>query len=220
MHLRCGAVYIVKCRNVGILWRDIRYALRALRKAPTFTAIAVLALGLGIGANTAIFSIADALLLKPIALPDMEHLLVILEQAPGQTGEDATGVSPAGFRDWQQQSKVLEGLTAYEWRSTSLTGEGIPESVQAYMVEPNFFSLCGAAPMLGRTFLPEENKPGNDGVVVLSAGLWKTTIRRRSSCGRPNDSRGRKTCGCDRSYAAVIPISAGHGFVDATCTER
>jgi putative ABC transport system permease protein len=159
--------------HVGILWRDIRYALRALGKAPTFTAIAVLALGLGIGANTAIFSVADAFLLKPLPLPDMQHLLVILEQAPGQVGDDASGVSGPTFRDWQHQTNVLQGLTAYEWRSTSLTGEGIPENAQAYMVEPSFFSLCGAAPLLGRTFLPEEAKPGSDGVVVLSAGLWE-----------------------------------------------
>ena len=158
---------------MGILWRDIRYALRALGKAPTFTAIAVIALGLGIGANTAIFSVADAFLLKPLPLPDMQHLLVILEQAPGQTGDDATGVSGPVFRDWQHQSNVLRDSTAYEWRSTSLTGEGVPESAQAYMVEPNFFSLCGATPMLGRTFRPEETKPGSDGVVVLSAGLWE-----------------------------------------------
>ena len=168
----CGR-YIVKCRNVGILWRDIRYALRALRKVPTFTAIAILALGLGIGANTAIFSVADAFLLKPLPLPDMQHLVVILEQSPGQTADEATGVSGPVFRDWQRQSKVLESLTAYEWRGTSLTGEGIPESAQAWMVEPNFFSLCGAEPLLGRTFLPEESKPGSDGVVVLSAGLWE-----------------------------------------------
>jgi putative ABC transport system permease protein len=158
---------------VGILWRDIRFALRALRKAPTFTAIAVLALALGIGANTAIFSVADAFLLKPLPLPDVQHLLVILEQAPGQTGDDAMGVSGPVLRDWQHQSKVLQDITAYEWRSTSLTGEGNPESAQAYMVEPNFFSICGATPLLGRTFLPEESKPGDDGVVVLSAGLWK-----------------------------------------------
>jgi putative ABC transport system permease protein len=158
---------------VGILWRDIRYALRALRKAPTFTAIAVLALALGIGANTAIFSVADAFLLKPLPLPDVQHLLVILEQAPGQIGDDSTGVSGPVFRDWQHQLQVLQDLTAYEWRSTSLTGEGIPESAQAYMVEPNFFSICGATPLLGRTFLPEESKPGSDGVVVLSAGLWE-----------------------------------------------
>jgi putative ABC transport system permease protein len=158
---------------VGILWRDIRYALRALRKAPTFTAIAILALALGIGANTAIFSVADAFLLKPLPLPDVQHLLVVLEQAPGQVGEDGTGVSGPVFRDWQHQSQVLQDLTAYEWRSTSLTGEGIPESAQAYMVEPNFFSLCGATPLLGRTFLPEESKIGSDGVVILSAGLWE-----------------------------------------------
>jgi putative ABC transport system permease protein len=158
---------------VGILSRDIRFGLRALRKAPAFTAIAVLALGLGIGANTAIFSVADAFLLKPLPLPDMQHLLVILEQAPGQTGDDAGGVSGPTFKDWQHQSKVLQDMTAYEWRSTSLTGEGLPESAQAYMVEPNFFSLCGAQPLLGRTFLPEEATPGNDGVVILSAGLWE-----------------------------------------------
>jgi putative ABC transport system permease protein len=158
---------------VGILWRDIRYALRALRKAPTFTAIAILALALGIGANTAIFSVADAFLLKPLPLPDVQHLLVILEQAPGQVGDDASGVSGPVLRDWQHQSKVLQDVTAYEWRSTSLTGEGTPESAQAYMVEPNFFSLCGATPLFGRAFLPEEEKPGSDGVVVLSAGLWE-----------------------------------------------
>ena len=155
---------------MGILWRDIRYALRALRKAPTFTAIATFRAGsLGIGANTAIFSVADAFLLKPLPLPDVQHLLVILEQAPGQTGDDATGVSGPVLRDWQHQSKVLQDLTAYEWRSTSLTGEGTPESAQAYMVEPNFFSICGATPMFGRTFLPEESKPGSDGVVCPSA---------------------------------------------------
>jgi putative ABC transport system permease protein len=103
----------------------------------------------------------------------MQHLLVILEQAPGQTGDDASGVSGPVFRDWQHRSNVLRDLTAYEWRATSLTGEGIPESAQAYMVEPNFFELCGAKPLLGRTFLPEETKPGSDAVVVLSAGLWE-----------------------------------------------
>jgi putative ABC transport system permease protein len=158
---------------VGTLWRDIRYALRALRKAPTFTTIAILALALGIGANTAIFSVADAFLLKPLPLPDVQHLLVILEQAPGQTGDDATGVSGPVLKDWQHQSKVLQDVTAFEWRSTSLTGEGTPENAQAYLVEPNFFSLCGAAPLIGRTFHPEESKPGNDGVVVLSSGLWE-----------------------------------------------
>jgi predicted permease len=167
--------------QVGILFRDIRFGLRALRKAPAFTAIAVLALGLGIGANTAIFSVADAFLLKPLPLPDMQHLLVILEQAPGQTGDDASGVSGPTFKDWQHQSKVLRDMTAYEWRSTSLTGEGLPESALGYMVEPSFFSLCGAQPLLGRTFLPEESTPGNDGVVILSAGLWE-----RRYAGDPN----------------------------------
>ncbi len=155
------------------LWRDIRYGLRALRKAPAFTAIAVIALGLGIGANTAIFSVADAFLLKPLPLPDMDHLVVMLEQAPGQTGEDATGVAPANFLDWRRQSKTMQDMTIWQWDSVNLTGEGLPEKAQGYEVLPNFFSMSGVQPLMGRTFSPEESHPGNDGVVVLSQGLWE-----------------------------------------------
>jgi putative ABC transport system permease protein len=154
------------------LLRDLRYGLRALRKAPAFTAVAILALGLGIGANTAIFSIADAFLLKPINLPGMEHLVVLLEQSPGETGEQVSAVSPADFTDWQQQSKTLESLTAWMWDSVNITGEGAPERVDDYRVMANFFSLCGSRPMLGRTFVADENQPGSDNVVVLSYGLW------------------------------------------------
>jgi len=158
---------------VEILLRDIRFGIRALRKAPAFTAIAVLALGLGIGANTAIFSVADAFLLKPLPLPDMDHLVVMLEQAPGQTGEDVTGVAPANFLDWLQQSKTMQDMTLWQWDSVNLTGEGLPEKAQGYLVMANFFSLCGVQPVIGRTFTPGEDKQGNDGEVVLSYGLWK-----------------------------------------------
>jgi putative ABC transport system permease protein len=158
---------------VEILLRDLRFGIRALRKAPAFTAIAVLALGLGIGANTAIFSVADAFLLKPLPLPDMDHLVVMLEQAPGQNGDDATGVAPANFADWRSQSKTVQDMTAWEWDSVNLTGEGLPEKAQGYEVLPNFFSLTGAQPLLGRTFTADEGKPGNDGEVVLSYGLWE-----------------------------------------------
>jgi putative ABC transport system permease protein len=159
--------------SVELLWLDIRYGLRALRKAPAFTAIAILALGLGIGADTAIFSIADAFLLKPLPLPDMDHLVVMMEQAPGQTGDDETGVSPANFLDWRRQTKTLQDVTIWLWDSVNLTGEGVPEKAQGYQVLPDFFSMTGVTPMLGRTFLPEESQQGNDGVVVLSYGLWE-----------------------------------------------
>jgi predicted permease len=157
---------------VESLLRDVRYGLRALRKSPAFTAVAILALGLGIGANAAIFSVADAFLLKPLPLPDMDHLVVVMEQAPGQSGNDYSGVSPANFLDWRQQSKTLRDMTIWYWDSVNLTGEGVPEKAQGYQVLPNFFTLTSAQPMLGRVFTPEESQPGNDGVVILSHDLW------------------------------------------------
>ncbi len=154
------------------LWQDVRFGLRALRKSPGFAAVAVLALGLGIGASTAIFSVADALLLKPISLPDPDHLVILMEQAPGQSGNDATGVSPANFLDWKSQSNTLDDMTLWWWDSVNLTGTGMPEKVQGFAVASNFFSIGGAQPFLGRTFLPEDGHQGHGDVVILSHGLW------------------------------------------------
>ena len=152
-------------------WRDVVVGLRGLRKSPGFTAIAVLVLALGIGANTAIFSIADAFLLKPVSLPDPAHLVVMLELAPGET-TFVSGDSPANFADWKQQAQSFDGMTAWIWNAVNLTGEGFPENVQGYKVAANFFSLCAAKPLLGRTFSDDEDQPGRDAVVVLSSGLW------------------------------------------------
>ncbi|MFZ0819666.1 MAG: ABC transporter permease [Candidatus Acidiferrales bacterium] len=157
---------------MGSLWNDIRFGLRALRKSPGYVAVALLALALGIGAGTAIFSVADALLLKPANLPDTEHLVIMLEQAPGQSGNDATGVSPANFLDWKNQTKTLDEMSLWLWDSVSLTGTGAPEKVQGYAVSSNFFSIGGATPFLGRTFLPADDQEGHTDVVVLSHGFW------------------------------------------------
>jgi putative ABC transport system permease protein len=157
---------------VGSLWQDIRFALRALRKSPGFAAIALLALALGIGAGTAIFSVADALLLKPISLPDPDHLVIMLEQAPGQAGNDATGVAPANFLDWKAQTKTLDEMSLWMWDSVSLTGTETPEKVQGYEVSSNFFSIGGAQAFLGRTFQPEDGQQGHTNVVILSNGFW------------------------------------------------
>ncbi len=154
------------------LWQDIRFGLRALRKSPGFAAIAILALALGIGAGTAIFSVADALLLKPINLPDPEHLVILIEQAPGQSGNDATGVSPANFLDWKNQSKTLDEMALWLWDSVSLTGTETPEKVQVFAVTSNFFSIGGTQALLGRTFLPADGKQGHEDVVILSHGFW------------------------------------------------
>jgi putative ABC transport system permease protein len=157
---------------VTSLWQDIRFGLRSLRKSPGFSAISVVALALGIGAGTAIFSVADALLLKPINLPDPEHLVIMLEQAPGQSGIDATGVAPANFLDWKTQSKTMDEMSLWMWDSVNLTGTDRPEKVQGYAVSSNFFSIGGAQPILGRTFLPEDGQQGHGDVVILSYGFW------------------------------------------------
>ncbi|HET9400674.1 MAG TPA: ABC transporter permease, partial [Candidatus Acidoferrales bacterium] len=155
------------------LWQDIRFGIRTLRKAPGFTAIAILALALGIGATTAIFSVADAFLFKPIHLPDPEHLVMVGELAPGQV-TDINSVAPANFRDWKEQATSFESIVPYSWDDLNLTSSGgLPEKVQGFQVGANFFTLCGVQPILGRTFVNGEDQPGHDGVVVLTQKLWE-----------------------------------------------
>ncbi len=158
---------------MGTLWQDIRFGWRTLAKSPGFTALAVVALALGIGANTAIFSIADAFLLKPVNIPDPEHLVIVAELAPGQTS-DPNSVAGANFADWKAQAKSFEPLGAYQWDDVNLTSPGaLPEKVQGFKVTANIFELCGESPLYGRTFLPEEDQPGHDGVVVIGERLWE-----------------------------------------------
>jgi putative ABC transport system permease protein len=159
---------------VGTLWQDVRFGLRTLRKSPGFAVVAVLALAIGIGAISAIFSIADAFLFKSIDLPDPGHLVVLLEQTPGQTGEDSTGTAPANFLDWKRLSTTMDDMTAWIWDRVSLTGEGVPEIAQGYQVTANFFSIGGATPLMGHSFTPEECAPGRDDTVILSEGLWRS----------------------------------------------
>jgi putative ABC transport system permease protein len=158
---------------MGTLWQDIRFGLRTLAKSPGFTAVAIVALAMGIGANTAIFSIADAFLLKPVNVPDPEHLVVLAEMAPGQT-KDTNSISGANYVDWKAQAKSFESLSAYMWDDVNLTSPGaLPEKVQGFTVSANLFEMCGEKPILGRTFSPEEDQPGHDGVVVLGQRLWE-----------------------------------------------
>jgi putative ABC transport system permease protein len=157
---------------MGTLWQDIRFGFRTLAKSPGFTAIAIVALALGIGANTAIFSIADAFLLKPINIPDPEHLVIAGEMAPQQT-TDLNSVAPANYRDWQEQARTFEVMGADQWDEVNLTGIGAPEKIQGFLVSINFFELCSARPLYGRVFLSGEDQPGHDNVVVLSQILWE-----------------------------------------------
>ena len=153
------------------LGQDIRYGLRILRKNPGFTTIAVIALALGIGANTAIFSVVNAILLKPLAYKSPDQLVMIWEEAT-HLGFPKDTPPPANFLDWRQQSSVFEGMAATSYRSFNLTGVGEPERLEGRRVSANLFDLLGVQPIFGRTFVPEEDKPGSK-VVLLNESLWQ-----------------------------------------------
>ncbi|MCY1022684.1 ABC transporter permease [Pyxidicoccus sp. MSG2] len=157
------------------LVQDVRYALRTLRKAPAFSLVAVLTLALGIGATTALFSVVRGVLLKPLPFPASERL-VRLWQASPVLDSPRTVLSLPDLEDWKARQKSFTDLGAW-WHvqnmsGVDLSGLGDPELLQATYVTDGFFSTLGMAPRLGRPFLPEENRPGQDAVVVLSHGLW------------------------------------------------
>src|SRR5690242_11957653 len=147
------------------LWQDLRYAARMLLKSPTYTAVAIMALALGIGANTAIFSIVNALLLRPMPYIDSERL-VLVESGKRQGGaETFGGVSPADFWDWQQQSETFEHLVALSGGGFNLTGVENPETFPGARVSANFFDALHATPLLGRTFRPQDGSVKADGTI-------------------------------------------------------
>ena len=154
------------------LLQDVRYGLRLLLKRPAFTAAAVIALALGIGATTAMFSIADAFLLKPLPYLDSNRLTMLVETTPKG---DAfwSQVSPADFLDWRKESSSFDGMAAFSWDNLNLTGNGDPEKIQGFAVSANFFDVVGVKPVVGRAFLPEEEQPGREHTAILSYGLWQ-----------------------------------------------
>ncbi len=160
-----------KTNLFGDLTQDIRYAIRVLAKNPAFTIIAVIALALGIGANSAIFSVVNAVLLRPLPFKHPEQLLMLWENAAHQ-GFPKNTPSPANFLDWQKQAQSFTGMAAMAERSFNLTGVGEPERLDGRRVSANLFELLGVPAMLGRTFVPEDDKPGTH-VVLLSYSLWQ-----------------------------------------------
>jgi putative ABC transport system permease protein len=154
------------------LLQDLRFALRTMLKSPGLALAGMVALALGIGANTAVFSMADAMLFKPLNLPDARGVVVAFETPPGRPGAPY-GVSTANYLDWKAQSHSFEQMAAYQFWDMNLTSGGFPEAVQAIRVSSEFFPLLRARPALGRTFAAGEDQPGQERVVVLSHGLWE-----------------------------------------------
>ncbi|PYT95493.1 MAG: hypothetical protein DMG38_27030 [Acidobacteria bacterium] len=156
---------------IETLWQDLRFATRTLRKVPGFTVVAVLTLALGIGANTAIFSVIEAVLLRPLPYKDPSRVVLL----PDPQDPNGEGISYRDFESWKSQSRSFEDMAVYYrnsgWSRVTLTGAGEPDSVQGAFVSANFFPLMGISPVLGRAFTREE-EARQQRVVVLSYGQW------------------------------------------------
>src|SRR3977135_380826 len=152
------------------LLQDLRHSLRTLRRSPGFTIAVVAALALGIGANTAIFSVVNTVLLKPLPYPDPDRLMMFLNTSPQGSGP---GASPTKFNVWRQQTRAFQDVAAYRFNVVNLTGTSDPEQLAAGQVSADFFRLFGAPVIAGRTFTVDEDRPNGGRVVVLSEGFWK-----------------------------------------------
>ncbi len=160
--------------------QDIRFGLRMLARNPGFTAVAVITLALGIGANTAIFSVVNAVLLKPLPYADPDRLAAIWVTEPSGPGGLFPDTGP-DFRDWQAMNHSFEGMSAITIAGATLTGSGEPLQLRGLSVSPNTFQLLGAQPQLGRSFSPDEGPTGRNHVLILSYGLWQSAFGGREN---------------------------------------
>jgi putative ABC transport system permease protein len=167
-----------RCRDmrrvnlVEDLAQDLRYGVRVLARSPVFTAVAVLTLALGIGANTAIFSVVNELLLRPLPFRDAERLVMLWEKNL-KLGVHQNTTSRANFMGWREQSTVFESMAAFSDQRLNLTGDGEPEEVSVQFANPELFQVLGVEPIIGRVMTQEDARPGATGVAVLSYGLWQ-----------------------------------------------
>ncbi len=150
--------------------QDFRYGLRMLAKAPGFAAVAVLTLAVGIGANTALFSVVNGVLLNPLAYAQSGQLVAVYGKTPGS---DKGPITYLNFLDWQRDTHTLSSMAMYRNEDYNFTGTGEAERLSGYMISAGFFSTLGVTPVIGRTFRPEDDQAGAGPVVILSGGLWK-----------------------------------------------
>jgi predicted permease len=182
------------------LAHDIRYALRQLHKSPGFAAVTVVTLALGIGANTAIFSVVNGVLLNPLPFHDANRIVSMFEE----TQNFAKGsISYPNFLDWQRDNRSFEAMAAYRGTDGSITGVGQPENVRAQRVSANFFPILGVNPILGRNFAPEEDRRGASPTALISEGLWK----RKFASDRNVIGQRLIVAGQPRTIIGVIPAS-------------
>ncbi len=185
-------------------WRDVRFAVRTLLRTPGFTIIALIAFALGIGANTTIFSVVNAVLLRPLPYPNADRLVVLNEIVRGQP--EVGAVSVLNFQDWRKQSKSFEGVGGYFSSFAMLDGESEPQRVRESLVSANIFPMLGVKPLAGRLFTPEEDAVGKQHVTILSERLW------RNRFGAQPDVVGRKITLEGVPYTVVGIMPAGFNF--------
>ncbi len=189
--------------------QDLRYGYRTLVKSPGFTLVAVLTLAIGIGANTAIFSFVDGVLLKPPPYPNASRIVVVLEKPPGG---GRNGISTLNYLDWQKQNTVFEYMAAQNGGTVTLTGINEPVQLRGSNVSPHFFDILGEKAVMGRTFAPDEDQPGKNKVAVLSNALWV------SQFGADPKIIGRSIL-LDGEPHTVIGILPGGGALDRSFSQ-
>jgi putative ABC transport system permease protein len=189
-------------------WRDVRFGVRALVHSPIFSVVTVLSLALGIGANTAIFSVVNGLLLRPLPYPEPEQIVHVWHTPPQQSfpGLDRFSVSPANYVDWKAQSSAFEHMAVYTYTGLSLSTSNNPLPLTGAAVSSDFFSVLRSNAVQGRTFTPDEERPGRDQVVVIGHGLWQ-----RSYAANPNIIGQTLTLN-SRSFTVVGIMPAGFEF--------
>jgi predicted permease len=182
------------------LLQDLKYGLRMLAKSPGFTAVAVLTLALGIGANTAIFSVVNGVLLNPLPYPEPSQLVTLHESKPNFL---YGSISYLNFRDWQKENQTFSSIAVARGYGFTLTGAGEPERIRAEFVSSDFFPLLGVKPLIGRTFAPGEDEIGAAPIALISAGFWQRKL------GSAHDILGKALILDGRSYTivGVIPSS-------------
>jgi predicted permease len=211
--IRLGGVAQVeeRCRDrrglpvLENLARDLSFGARMMRRDPGFTAVAVLTLGLGIGANTAIFSVVNAVLLRPLPFPRAERL-VLLWATNTESGDREDVASYPDFEEWRARSRSFERMGAFTTRNVTLAGGDQTELVGGVQVTPGFFEMLGVAPVLGRTFRPEESEEGRAQVAVLAYSAWQRYF------GGRTDAVGRTIQANEEAYTVVGVMPAGFRF--------
>jgi len=189
--------------------QDLRYAARMLRKNPGFALIAILTLALGIGANTAIFSVVYTVLLKALPYPQADRLVMVYEDVRLPNYQNKKNEpSPGNFSDWRSQNTVFESMAAYRNRSFNLSGEGEPVRVEGELVTSGFFTTLQIKAALGRVFVPQEDRPGNSHVIVISDSLWKSRF------GSDLQVLGKKILLDGENYSIVGVMPPGFRFPD------